>query len=169
MSDGKDEMGGGAWTRPGPGRPRSRLIAVRGFTAFVLAQALIVSPIMPSPLHVHEYIGHDHPDHQHGPASHEHHPSSPSAEQAHHGPQEDGSQQAAHVESCDPGRHAAAVAIGCAPVPPPHVDVAELPGPMSEAAVAPAKSAVPVIDVRVHGPPFKLGIPARAPPLTSPA
>lgn len=142
---------------------------MRGFTAFVLAQALIVWPILPSPLHVHEYIGHDHPDHQHGPASHEHHPSSASAEQAHHGQEEDEDQQAAHVESCDPGMHAAAVAIGRAQVPQPRVDLGELPGPMIVAPAAPVRSAIPVVDVRVHGPPFDLRIPARAPPLTSPA
>jgi hypothetical protein len=146
--------------------PRSRLMAVRGLAAVVLAQALIVSSILPSPLHVHEYIGHDHPDHQHGPASHEHHPP-PSAGQDHHGQDEDADRQAAHVESCDPGRHVVAVAIGYAPVPQPQVDLGELPGPTIVAPAAPLRSAIAVIDVRVHGPPLDLRIPARAPPLPS--
>jgi hypothetical protein len=36
---------------------------VRRLVAFLLAQALIVSTSVASSLHVHEYVGHDHPDH----------------------------------------------------------------------------------------------------------
>jgi hypothetical protein len=119
---------------------------------------------MASSMHVHEYAAHDHPDHHHGPASHEH-KHSVLAEQDHHSPADD-DHQALLAESCDPGRHAIATTLGWAQVPQAHVDLGELPGPTIIAPAAPIRSATPVIDVRVHGPPFDARIPARAPPLT---
>lgn len=139
---------------------------MRRLVAFVLAQALGVSSAMASSLHVHEYVGHDHPDHHHGPATHEHEHSA-WAERDHHSTEEDDAHQTVGAESCDPGRHAVAVTLGCTQVPQVHVDIAELPGPTTAAPTAPIRSAAPVTDVRVHGPPpFDPRIPSRAPPLT---
>lgn len=143
---------------------RSRLIAVRRLLALVLANALAGSSATASLLHVHEYREHDHPEHHHGPAAHEHKRSA-SAEQDHHSATDD-DHPAFQAESCDPGRHAVATTLGCAQVPQPHVDMAEVPGPAIIAPAAPIRSATPVVDVRVHGPPFDARIPARAPPLT---
>jgi hypothetical protein len=77
-------------------------MSVRRLVTLVLAQALVVSWTMATSLHVHEYVGHDHPDHHHGPASHEHQHSG-SAEQDHHAPAEDEDHPAIQAESCDPG------------------------------------------------------------------
>ena len=135
--------------------------------ALVLAQALVVSSAMASSLHVHEYLGHDHPDHQHGPANHEHdHPAV--AERDHHSSAEhDDDHPTVGAESCDPGRHAVTVTMGCAEVPRVHVDIAELPGPTILASASPIRLASMLTDVRVHGPPpFDPRIPSRAPPLT---
>jgi hypothetical protein len=56
--------------------------------------------------------------------------------------------------------------MGCARIPQAHVDLAELPGPTFAVPGAPIRSAVPITDVRVHGPPFDARTPSRAPPLT---
>ena len=143
---------------------RSRLIAVRRLVGLLLAHSLVVSSAMASSMHVHDYAAHDHPDHHHGPASHEHKHSA-LAEQDHHSPADD-DHQALQAESCDPGRHVIATTLGCAQVPRAQVDLGELPGPTIIAPAAPIRSATPVVDVRVHGPPFDARIPARAPPLT---
>ena len=115
--------------------------------------------------HVHEYLGHDHPEHHHGPASHEHHHSAVAGHD-HHSVAEDHDPPALQADSCNPGRHAVAVTMGCAQLPQVHVDVAELPGPTVIDSAAPVHSAAPVTDVRVHGPPFDVRVPARAPPLS---
>ena len=44
---------------------------MRRLLAFVLIQALVVSTAVGASLHVHEPLGHDHPDHHHGPATHD--------------------------------------------------------------------------------------------------
>lgn len=118
---------------------------------------------MASALHVHEYVGHDHPDHHHGPATHEH-GHLVVADREHHSVEEH-DDPAIEAESCDPGRHAVTVSMGCAYVPQVHVDFAALPGPTSEAASSPTRSAIALTDVRVHGPPFDARTPSRAPPV----
>jgi hypothetical protein len=143
---------------------RSRLLVVRRLVGLLLAHSLVVSSAMASSMHVHEYAEHDHPDHHHGPASHEHKVSVP-AERDHQSPT-DHDHPAFEAESCDAGRHAVAVSLGGAQVPQAHVDLGELPGPTIVAPAASIRSAIPVVDVRVHGPPFDARIPARAPPQT---
>jgi hypothetical protein len=115
-------------------------------------------------LHVHEYLGHDHPEHHHGPASHEHHQAI--ADDDHHEETEDHGLPAFQADSCDPGHHAVAVTMGCAQVSQLQIAIAELPSPTVVVPAAPVQSVVPVRDVRVHGPPFDSRIPARAPPIT---
>jgi hypothetical protein len=136
---------------------------VRRVVAYALALALVVSSATVSSLHVHEYVGHDHPDHHHGPATHEHEHSTLAYREHHTSPE---NAPAMQVESCDPGRHAVSVSLGCAYVRQVHVDLAELPGPTLAVPTAAIRSAVPFTDVRVHGPPFDARIPSRAPPLT---
>jgi hypothetical protein len=143
---------------------RSRLIGVRRLVGLLLAHSLVVSSAMASSMHVHEYADHDHPEHHHGLASHEHKHAAP-AEQDHHSPADD-DHPAFQAESCDPGRHAVATTLGRAQIPHAHVDLGELPGPTFIVPAAPIRSATPVVDVRVHGPPFDARVPARAPPLT---
>jgi hypothetical protein len=145
---------------------RSRLIAVRRLVGLLLAHSLAVSSAMASSMHVHEYAEHDHLDHHHGPASHEHERSALADQDHHSPPEEDDDHPALEAQSCDPGRHAVAVTLGCVRVPQAQVDLGELPGPTFIAPPAPIRSATPVIEVRVHGPPFDVRIPARAPPLT---
>ena len=143
---------------------RSRLISVRRLVGLLLAHSLVVSSAMASSMHVHEYADHDHPEHHHGLASHEHeHPGL--AEQDHHSPADD-DLPAFQAESCAPGRHAVAATLGCAQVPQAHLDLGELPGPTFIGSAAQIRSATPVVDVRVHGPPGDSRVPARAPPLT---
>jgi hypothetical protein len=143
---------------------RSRLMAVRRVVGLLLVHSLVVSSAVASSMHVHEYAEHDHPEHHHGPASHEHKHAA-LAEQDHLSPIDD-DHPAFQAEACDPGRHAVAATLGCAQVPQAHVDLGELPGPTLVAPAASIRSAIPVVDVRVHGPPFDARIPARAPPLT---
>ena len=144
---------------------RSRLFAVRRLLAFVLIQALVVSTAAGASLHVHEYLGHDHPDHHHGPATHDHeHPTEPARD--HHSVAEDDHTPAIQAESCDPGRHAVSVSLGCAFVSQLHIAVGVLPGPTFMVPSVPIQSAVRPRDVRVHGPPFDPRTPSRAPPLT---
>lgn len=146
-----------------------RLINVRRVLASFLVAALVAAPGVVSSLHVHEYTGHDHPTHHHGPASHEHGPHhSPLTEPDHdHDATFDSHGTAAvSAESCDPGRHAVAVKMGCAQPPQLHLDLAERPGPTIAVPTIALRSAVGITDVRVHGPPFDPRIPSRAPPLT---
>ena len=142
---------------------------MRRLVAFVLIQALAASTSMGSSLHVHEYIGHDHPDHHHGPATHEHqHDRAALDDRDHHGlaAGEEDDHQAWQADPCEPGRHAVAVGGVCACIPQAHVDLAELTGPAVVALGAPIRSTVPFTDVRVHGPPFDARTPARAPPVS---
>jgi DNA-binding transcriptional LysR family regulator len=138
---------------------------VRRLVACALVQALVVSTAAGASLHVHEYLAHDHPEHHHGPASHEHHQAA-IADDDHHDETEDDGPPALQADSCDPGKHAVAVTMGCAQVPQLHVAIVELPSPTVVVPAAPVQSVAPVSDVRVHGPPFDSRIPARAPPLT---
>ena len=127
-------------------------------------QALVVSTATVPSLHVHEYLGHDHPEHHHGPASHEHHDLElPDSDRHLDGIDED--HTAMEAEPCDPGRHAVAITLRCIQVPQVHIEVAELAGPTVMAPTAPVRSATPITDVRVHGPPFDSRIPSRGPPL----
>lgn len=135
---------------------------MRRLVAFLLAQSLIASTSVASSLHVHEYVGHDHPDHHHGPAVHDH---PGTADRDHHGHADDEAHPAWEADPCGPGRHAVAVSIGCASVPPMNVDLAELPGPTLAVPSSPIRSAVPFTDVRVHGPPFDARTASRAPPV----
>jgi hypothetical protein len=135
---------------------------VRRFVAAVLACGLVVSSTVASSLHVHEYVGHDHPEHHHGPAAHDHGHST-AVDGDHHPIADDHS--AIQAESCDPGRHAVSIAVGCAYVPQVHIDLAELPRPTTEAPSSVSQSAITPRDVRVHGPPFDARIPSRAPPV----
>jgi hypothetical protein len=157
----------GTFDEPPPlsARVESRLVVVRRLVAYALVQALVISTAMGASLHVHEYLGHDHPEHHHGPASHEHHHSA-IVDDDHHDETDDRGLPALQAESCDPGQHAVAVTMGCAHVPQLYVDIAELPGPTVLVPTAPVHSVAPVTDVRVHGPPFDSRIPSRAPPLT---
>jgi hypothetical protein len=138
---------------------------VRRLVAFLLAQALMVSTFVASSLHVHEYVGHDHPDHHHGPAAHDHdHPAT--TDRDHHSHEENEDHPAWQADACEPGRHAVSVSMSCACILQAHVDLAELPGPTVGVPSAPIRSTVPFTEVRVHGPPFDARIPARAPPRT---
>lgn len=143
---------------------------MRRIVALALVQALVASTAIASSLHVHEYVGHDHPDHHHGPASHEHRQSAQD-DHDHHSEETEarGAEDdhfAAPDEACDPGRHAVSITLGCAQVPQVNIDVADVPGPSLFAPRAPIRSVAPVIDVRVHGPPLDIRIPARAPPVS---
>jgi hypothetical protein len=155
----------GTWCLIGLLPRHSRLIPVRRLVACALVQALVVSTAAGASLHVHEYLGHDHPEHHHGPASHDHHRAA-IADDDHHEETEDHGLLAFQADSCDPGHHAVAVTMGCAQVPQLHIAIAELPSPTVVVPAAPVQSVAPVRDVRVHGPPFDSRIPARAPPLT---
>jgi hypothetical protein len=136
---------------------------VRRLVAVVLAQALVASSAVGSSLHVHEYLGHDHPDHHHGPAAHDHEHST-FVELDHHSAALEDHELAVRAESCDPGRHAVSVSMACASVTQVHVDLAEQLGPRTVVPSVPIRSAIPITDVRVHGPPFDARIPSRAPP-----
>jgi hypothetical protein len=137
---------------------------VRRLLAFVLVQAMVASSAMGSSLHVHEYVGHDHPEHHHGPAAHEHHHSE-TADDHYSGPG-DRDHPGLQTGSCDPGRHTVAVTMVCAQALQIHVEIAKLPGPAILAPAVSVRSATALTDVRVHGPPFDVGLPSRAPPLT---
>ena len=136
---------------------------MRRIAALVALQSLLVSSPAGSSLHVHEYVGHDHPDHHHGAATHDHAHSAvadthhDSIVEEHHAP-------AVGPDSCDPGRHAVTIAMRCACVLQVHLDMAELHGPTIAFEAGPLRSAAPLTDVRVHGPPFDIRIPSRAPP-----
>ncbi|HET7695078.1 MAG TPA: hypothetical protein VFK57_05165 [Vicinamibacterales bacterium] len=138
---------------------------MRRLIAMVLAAALVTATAAAASLHVHEYAGHDHPEHHHGLAAHRHAAAAPPHADRRlddHGP---------HFEaiSCDAGRHAVTARTVCASVPSVEVAVAELPGPALAVPAAPARSALPITDVRVHGPPAPGRLPARAPPASLPA
>jgi hypothetical protein len=112
---------------------------VRRLVACALVQALVVSTAAGASLHVHEHLGHDHPEHHHGPASHEHHHAA-IADEDHHDETEDHDLPTLRADSCDSGQHAVVVRMGCAQVPPLHVDIAELTGPPILVPAAPVES-----------------------------
>ena len=129
----------------------------------MLAHALVVSATASS-LHVHEYVGHDHPNHHHGPSIHGHeHPPAPEVD--HHAGEKDDHGQVIEPESCDPGRHTVSVGVAAAFVRHVEMDFVEGPGPVIVMPGAPGRSAMPVTDLRAHGPPAHVLIPSRAPPL----
>ena len=136
---------------------------MRRIVALVLVQALAVSTSMVSSLHVHEYVGHDHPNHHHGPAAHDH---PRAADSDHHSPAGGEDHPAWQADACEPGRHAVSMSMSCACIPQAHIDLAELPGPAIAVPSATIHHAVPFTDVRVHGPPFDARTSPRAPPLT---
>ena len=137
---------------------------MRRLVAFVLAQALVASSAVSSSLHVHEYLGHDHPDHHHGPATHDH--EDPTfVDLDHHSAGKEDHELAVEADSCDPGRHTVSVSMACASVTQVHVYLAKLPSPRIVVPTAPIQSAIAITDVRVHGPPFDARIPSRAPPV----
>ena len=129
---------------------------MRRVIALVLVQGLAASAAVLPSLHVHEYDDHDHPAHHHAPAAHEH---------EHHG-----TAALEHptpiVESCDPGQHAVAIALGCVQVRSFHVDLAEVVGPTLGAPPITVRHVAALTDIRVHGPPVCAQVPSRAPPLT---
>jgi hypothetical protein len=150
---------------------RSRLVVVRRLLSFVLAVIVAVSSAAVSSPHVHAYgAGHNHPEHQHGPASHghEHHHGSPAPlTHAHHDAHEDGGDVASvRLEACDAGDHAIRIPGAAAPVPQAPAQLAVLSGLVVVPPVTPARVAIALLDVRVHGPPADTRLPARAPPLT---
>jgi hypothetical protein len=137
---------------------------VRQLLAFVLIQALVVSTALGASLHVHDYLDHDHPDHHHGPSAHDHHHQTPAHD--HHSVSDDDHAPSIQGESCDPGRHAVSVGLGCAFMSQLHVDLGIVPGHTFMVPGMAVESAVRPRDVRVHGPPFDRRSPPRAPPLT---
>ena len=149
-----------------------RLSDVRRTLTFLLVAAQIAAPSVVSSLHVHEYIGHDHPTHHHGPESHEHgrhHARQIEADHDHDVAVDGHEVDTIQTESCDPGRHAVAVTMTCAQPLQLTLDLAELPGPTIVVPSAPVRTGVGITDVRVHGPPpFDPRIPSRAPPLAFP-
>jgi hypothetical protein len=138
---------------------------VRRLVACAVVQALVVSTSLGASLHVHKYLGHDHPEHHHGP-SHEHHHLAIADDDHHDDDSEEIGLPELQARSCDPGQHAVAVTMACAQAPQLHVQNAELPGPTVLVPAAPIRAVTPVTDVRVHGPPFESRIPSRGPPLT---
>lgn len=138
---------------------------MRRVAAVVLAQALVVSAATGSSLHVHEYVGHDHPDHHHGPATHAHEHST-DHDPAHHSATESEHETTIEAERCEPGRHAVTASMVCSHIPRVQVDLAELAEPTVSIPNAHVRSAVRLTDVRVHGPPLDAGIPPRAPPVS---
>ena len=136
---------------------------MRRLAACAIVKALVLSAAVAPLAHVHEYVGHDHPEHHHGPAVHGHEQST-HAVPDHHSIADNDHDPAIEAESCDAGRHVIGVTMASACAPQVDVDMAELPGPTVSAASAPIESAAPLTDVRVHGPPYDSRIPARAPP-----
>lgn len=170
---------------------------VRRLLSSVLAVIVAVCSAAVSSPHVHAYGGHEHPEHQHGPASHrhEHHHGSPAAaavpasaddhHDTHHGDGHDDDGDASvrregagasvsivgvsvRIEACDAGDHAVRIPGAAAPATQAHVPLAAvLAGSIVVPPVVPARFAIALLDVRVHGPPPDTRLPARAPPLTS--
>jgi hypothetical protein len=132
---------------------------VQRFLAHLLGTAVLATAGQVPALHTHVYRDHDHPEHHHGVAAHEHHPA------RHH---DDPDDHWSNLESCDPGQHAVSLTMGCASVPPSQVVDADVPCPTLREFLVPIRSVVDRRDVRVHGPPPRSRIPARAPPITIP-
>jgi hypothetical protein len=141
---------------------------VRRSLAVLLAAALSLAPVAATSLHVHTYVGHDHPEHHHGPAVHDHH-SFPLAPHADHETVDshDEAGTAVTPDACDPGDHAAAVKIACADRSAVHATLAELPRrPIVSPSMRPSRP-LAITDTRAHSPPAGPCLPARAPPLTN--
>ena len=139
---------------------------MRRALALLLVQALTLSSAVASSAHVHEYLGHDHPEHHHGVASHTHrqiHAVLPHADDHDSGAHE--AAETVSIEGCEPGRHAVPVLVACTEGRQVHLDQAVFPGPTTVESSRPVHLALAVADVRAHGPPLKAGIPSRAPPL----
>lgn len=136
---------------------------MRRLVAIVLALTLAEFSTAASP-HVHVYLGHDHPDHHHGPATHEH--ERVLRDHAHSG-EAAARIPAARPESCNPGRHAVGARAGVVSVACQQIDGAVLPGPAVGDPSPAMTSALPVTDVRVHGPPNGVRLPSRAPPVAA--
>jgi hypothetical protein len=120
---------------------------------------------MSSSMHVHDYAEHDHEEHHHGPAAHSH--DQPAlAIPDHHWRAADDDHPTLQAGSCDPGHHVISITVGNVRVPETHVDLTDVPTSTIVAPAVPLRSAAPVVDVRVHGPPFDPRIPSRAPPLS---
>jgi hypothetical protein len=122
--------------------------------------ALLLVPIFSAspgfvPRHLHEYVGHDHPEHHHGLAAHEHH-----------------YDKVAHTddphlvwESCDPAQHVVSVSTGCISLPNLYVSDSACGNCFISERLVLISSIQTRVDVRVHGPPSGRLIPSRAPPL----
>lgn len=148
-------------------------MTVRRFFALVLVHTVAAMPAALSSLHVHEYSGHDHPSHHHGPAVHQHERAADLGHEhsgAEYGHGDDSAiahteSATATIEPCDPGRHSISVGIGIIQVRSVHVDLAQFASPTLFALPVSIHAIGPRTDVRVHGPPFDVQIPSRAPPV----
>jgi hypothetical protein len=145
---------------------------VRRLLALVLALTVAgFSTAVPS-MHVHAYGGHDHPDHQHGPAlhrhGHDHGAQAVAVEEQHGDHHHDGPARIQRnvIEACDPGEHAIRVPGTAVSLPQIHLQLAVLSSAIVAAPATPVRLALAPMDVRVHGPPSDLRLPARAPPPT---
>jgi len=132
--------------------------AVRRLTAILLGVALAsaVGPV--TALHTHTYTDHDHPEHHHGLATHVHH-----AVEAH------SDDDAVSLESCDPGRHAVSIVVGCAALAHQLPVAAECVTPAVVQPLVRLHTTTALADLRVHGPPPRTHSSPRAPPLHYPA
>jgi hypothetical protein len=122
--------------------------------AWLLGPALLATSSAGSPLHVHPYSTHDHPEHRHAPAAHTHH------EFLAH--PDDGK---AHVEPCDAGEHVVSLVFVWTEASQVHVAAADLSWPARPAPALPSWRAAGTTDVRVHGPPPSRRASPRGPPL----
>jgi hypothetical protein len=155
---------------------RSRLVSVSRLLSLLVALTVAGSSAAPASLHVHGYGGgHDHPEHRHGPASHSHDhdhgvAASVSGEREHHDDHDthgdDRDLDAVRIEACDAGDHAVRIPGAAAPRPHVHLQLAVLSDAIAIAPATPARLTLAPIEVRVHGPPTDMRLPARAPPLT---
>ena len=128
--------------------------------ALFVGVALVAMSSQVSRLHTHAYVGHDHPEHQHGLAAHDHNQAVVHEDEDDEGP---------HVESCEPGRHAVSLTLGCAPAMPRvsvHAEPAQLPVVHRLVLLRIIGTAT---DARAHGPPLATSGPSRAPPYIFPA
>jgi hypothetical protein len=133
---------------------------VQRFVTILLGFVMASASGQVSPLHIHQYTGHDHPEHHHGLAAHEHHRSVP---------HQDNDDDVVHMEPCDPGQHAVSITMGSAPLPQANALDVECANPSVLELLVPLRSVHRFADVRVHGPPPLTQVPPRAPPLIFPA
>ncbi|MPZ20741.1 MAG: hypothetical protein GEV06_22955 [Luteitalea sp.] len=130
---------------------------MRRLLAALLGVCLLSVTAQGATLHVHLYGDHDHPEHHHGLAAH------------HHGTGSHPHDSGVRLEQCDPGQHVVSLTLALDPT-------LKVPAPAAEpvTAVLPMRGlyscgAVPLIDLREHGPPPVAGISPRAPPALIPA